>query len=319
MKRGSINLFNEIKTLYHIWNFFNIEKPKIVHLVTIKPYLYGGIISRIANIPCLLTAVSGLGTVFIGKNLKSKLLRKFLYPIYKFAFNHSNQTVVMQNKDDLNILVDWGILNKSKVRIIKGSGVNLNNFTNFNEKEGTPVVCLASRLLHDKGIYEFVNAAKILKERGINAKFKLAGNLDVGNPSSINQQELNKIKNDGYVEILGYQNDIVSLYENSHIICLPSYREGLPKGLIEAAAASRAIVTTDVPGCRDSIIPDKTGLLVPVKNPDKLADAIEFLIENPQTRIAMGKAGRAFAEKEFSIEKVVQAHIDIYMNLLKKI
>lgn len=319
MKRGSINLLYEIKTLYHIWNFFNTEKPEIVHLVTIKPYLYGGLISRLTKVPCLVTAISGLGTLFIGKNFKSKILRKLLYPIFKFAFNHSNQTVITQNKDDLNVLVDWGVLKKSKVRIIKGSGVNLNNFTNFKEKVGITTVCLASRLLRDKGIYEYVEAAKILKARGIKAKFKLAGDLDIGNPTSLNKHELNKIKKNRCVEILGYVKDIPSLYENSHIICLPSYREGLPKGLLEAAAASRAIVTTDVPGCRDSIIPNKTGLLVPVNNSEKLANALQILIENPKNRIAMGKAGRLFAEKEFSIEKIVNSHIEIYSKLVKKI
>ena len=147
----------------------------------------------------------------------------------------------------------------------------------------------------------------------------MAGDLDIGNPTSLNKHELNKIKKNRCVEILGYVKDIPSLYENSHIICLPSYREGLPKGLLEAAAASRAIVTTDVPGCRDSIIPNKTGLLVPVNNSEKLANALQILIENPKNRIAMGKAGRLFAEKEFSIEKIVNSHIEIYSKLVKKI
>ena len=315
---GSINLFKDLKTFYHIWNYFKKVKPDIVHLVTIKPYLYGGIISRIIAVPSLVSAVSGLGTLFVNKNLKSKFLRFLLYPFFKFAFNHVNQKVIIQNEDDLEILVRWGVLNPLKVKLLKGSGVNLENFVNLNEPKGIPVVCFAARLLRDKGVYEFVSAARLLKERGVNVKFYLAGDLDTNNPSGLNLKDLNELRKEGFIEIIGFQNDIPSLYAQSNIICLPSYREGLPKGLIEAAAASRAVVTTDVPGCRDAIIPNKTGLLVPVKNPKKLADALQWLIEHPQKRISMGKAGRKFAEIEFPIKKIVQNHLDIYQNLLNK-
>ncbi len=315
---GSINIFKEFKTLIYIWKFFKKEKPDIVHLVTIKPYLYGGIISRLANVPAVVSAVSGLGTIFISKNLKFKLLRLFLYPVYRLAFNHLNQKVIIQNNDDLKMLVDWGVLNILKAKLFKGSGVMIANFINLNETEGIPTVCFASRFLRDKGIYEFVSAARLLRKRGIKARFCLAGDIDINNPTSLNIEELNNLKKDKDIEILGYQKDIAYLYSQSHIICLPSYREGLPKSLIEAAAASRAVVTTDVPGCREVIIPDKTGLLVPVKDSEKLADALQWLIEHPQERIAMGKAGRKFAENEFPIEKIVQNHLDIYDELLNQ-
>lgn len=313
---GGINLLKDLKTLYYIWNFFKKVKPDIVHLVTIKPYLYGGIISRLIGVPSLVSAVSGLGTLFIGKDLKSRLLRILLYPIYKFAFNHLNQKVIIQNEDDLNVLVNWGVLNPLKVKILKGSGVKLESFTNLNEPDGIPSVCFAARLLRDKGVYEFVSAARLIKERGIQARFFLAGDLDTNNPTGLNLDDLGKLEKEGYVEILGFHKDIPSLYASSNIICLPSYREGLPKGLIEAAAAGRAVVTTDVPGCRDAIIPNKTGLLVPVKDSQKLAKALQWLIQHPQKRIAMGKAGRKFAESEFPIDKIVQNHLDIYQDLL---
>ena len=148
----------------------------------------------------------------------------------------------------------------------------------------------------------------------------LAGNLDPGNLNSLTEEDLDNIKKEKVVEVLGYQNDIPALYARSHIVCLPSYYgEGLPKSLLEAAAASRAIVTTDNPGCREAIIPNKTGLLVPVKDPKKLADAIQWLIENPYERIAMGKAGRKLAKKEFRIQKIVQDHLDIYQELQENI
>ena len=317
MQRGGVNLFYDILTLFNIWNFLREEKPDIAHLVTIKPYLYGGIISRLTKVPSLVSAVSGLGTLFVRNDFKSKFFRLLLYPFYKFAFNHFNQKIIIQNEDDLKVLVNWGVLNSYKVKLLKGSGVKLENFINLDEPDGIPIICFAARLLKDKGVYEYVNAAKLLKERGIHARFLLAGDLDIDNPTGLNLEDLDKIRNEGYVEILGYHKDIPKLYNMSHIICLPSYREGFPKGLVEAAAASRAVVTTDVPGCRHAIIPNKTGLIVPVKDSEKLANAIQWLIEHPKERVAMGKAGRKFAEKEFFIEKIVQHHLDIYENLIK--
>ena len=318
MERGGLSFFKDLKNFFYIWHFFKNEKPDIVHLVTIKPYLYGGIISRLIGIPSLVSAVSGLGTLFVHKNFKSKFIRLLLYPIYRWAFNHSNQKVIVQNEDDAKLLVELGVLNPLKVKLIKGSGVKLANFSKFTEPTGVPVVCFAARLLRDKGIYDYIDAARLLKERGIQARFLLAGDLDIKNPSGINLRELNKIKEKNYIEIIGYKKDIPTLYANSNIVCHPSYREGLPKSLIEAAAASRAVVTTDVPGCRDAIIPNKTGLLVPVNDSQKLADALQWLIENPSKRIEMGKEGRRFAEREFAIEKVVRCHLDIYKDLINE-
>ena len=317
MKRGSLNLFYNFITILKIWNFFKKENPDIAHLVTIKPYLYGGIISRFISVPCLVSAVSGLGTLFISDNLKTKVLLFFLYPIFKFAFNHKNQKVIVQNKDDLKLLEDWGVLKSEKVKLVKGSGVKLEDFVNLEEPDGITTICLACRLLKDKGVFEFVNAARKLREKGINAKFLLAGDLDIGNPESLNEHDLNIIKEEGYVEILGHYDDIPKLYHRSHIVCLPSYREGLPKSLIEAAAAGRAVVTTDVPGCRDALIPNVTGLVVPVKNSGKLANALEWLIEHPKERVSMGRAGRELAEKEFFVEKIVKNHLEIYRDLIK--
>lgn len=317
MERGGKNIFKDLKTIYKIWTLFSSEKPDIVHAITIKPYLYGGIVSRFTRIPSFISAVSGLGTIFIHNTFKSKLLRFLLYPFYSFAFNHPNQTVIVQNIEDAKLLSNWGILDSNKVKLIKGSGVNLDNFTNLEEKNSIPIVCFASRLLADKGIYEFIGAARILKNRNIQAQFYLAGNLDLKNSSSISDEDLSKIKEEGCVEFIGFQDNIPDLFSKCHIICLPSYREGLPKILIEAAAAARPVVTTDVPGCRDAIEPDVTGLLVPVMDKESLADALENLIVNPQRRRAMGKAGRLLAEREFKLQYIIDAHLKIYKDLCK--
>ena len=318
MYRGGINLFKDLKTCFHIWKFFKKEKPDIVHLIANKPYLYGGIISRILRVPSLLSAISGLGTLFISKDLKIRFLRFILYPIYKLTFNHINQKVIIQHECDLKVVVKWGVLNSSKIKLLKGSGVKIENFIHLDEPGGIPIICFAARLLRDKGVYEFISASQLLKKRGIKVRFFLAGDLDTNNPTGLNVDDLKKLKDESSIEVLGYQKDIPTLYSKSHIICLPSYREGLPKSLIEAAAASRVIVTTDVPGCRDAIIPEKTGLLVPIKDPLKLADALQWLIEHPKERVAMGQAGRKFAEKEFTIEKIVKNHLEIYKELISK-
>ncbi len=315
INRGSLNFFKDFQSLFFIWRFLKKEKPDILHLVTIKPYLYGGVIARLVGIPSLVTAVSGLGTLFVHQNLKSKFFRSLVYPLFLLAFNHSNQIVITQNQEDTNLLVRWGVLNKDKVRLLKGSGVQLNKFINLKEVAGIPVICFASRLLIDKGVYEFIEAAKIIKNRGIHARFLLAGDLDSQNPTAIIMDDLEKIKKDSSVDIIGFHEDIPSLYSKSHIICLPSYREGFPKALMEAAAAGRAVITTDVPGCRDAIIPNKTGLLIPVKDSEALANAIEILIKNIEKRKAMGKAGRVLAEKEFKIENIVEEHLRIYSDL----
>ena len=317
IQRGGTNFLHDIRSIYSIWKLFRKVRPDILHLVTIKPYLYGGIIARLTNIKCVVSAVSGLGSLFIHKNFKSKLIRLFLYPIYKFALNHRNQFVIVQNKEDSNTLVRWGVLKPKKIKLIKGSGVKIEEFTQLNETDGIPTVCFAARLLKDKGVYEFVLAAELLKKKGIIAKFILAGDVDKKNPSSLSLNDLSKLKENKNIEVLGHLQNIKELYRESHIVCLPSYREGLPKSLIEAAAANRAIVTTDVPGCRDAIIPNVTGLLVPSNDSKKLADAIEWLILNPKERILMGKAGRKLAISEFNIDKVIKKHLLIYDELLK--
>jgi len=319
MTRGGTNFFEEVKTIHSIWQLFKKERPKIVHLITIKPYLYGGIIARLTNVPVVVSAIAGLGTLFIQQDLKTRFLRSMLYPLYRLAFGHSNQRLIVQNKSDKKTLISWGVTNSKKFFLIKGSGVNLDNFNQLEEAVSLPTICFAGRLIKEKGIYEFVSAARYLIKKGIKARFWIAGDMDLKNPSGLTKKQIKQISGNKNIRLLGYQKNIPNLFSKSHIICLPSYREGLPKVLIEAAAACRAVVTTNIPGCRDAVVPNKTGLLVPVKNPQKLAEAIEWLIENPQKRIAMGKAGRKLAEQEFTIEKTIQSHLKLYEELVFKI
>jgi len=316
LARSSTHLLNEVRGFFSVFYLLWRVKPKILHLITIKPVLYGGISSRFLRISSVVCAVSGLGYVFTASGRKAAFMRKLVAFLYRLAFGKDNLRVIFQNPDDRDVLLNAGALDVSKVRMIRGSGVDLGQYQALPEPEGLPVVCMAARLLRDKGVQEYVEAVRLLHKRGVRAVFKLAGDVDPGNPTSITADDLSAWKQEGLLDVLGYRSDVAELFAASHLVVLPSYREGLPKVLIEAAACGRAVVTTDVPGCRDAIEPDVTGLLVPVKDVTALADAIQRLIEDEALRKRMGAAGRLLAEREFAIENVVQHHLDIYAELV---
>lgn len=309
---------NPLKELFSVWKIFKIfqkVRPHIVHLVTIKPVLYGGLAARFAGIDAVVAAVSGLGTVFMSQSGFARLRKSLIAFLYRLAFRQKKLAVIFQNPDDRQVLLEIGALTMDRSRLIRGSGVNLKDYAYLPEQAGRSVVVMAARLLKDKGVYEFLMAARVLRQRGIDACFRLIGAPDPGNPSSVEQLHLDAWAAEGIVELLGHRSDIAEQYAAATIVCLPSYREGLPKSLIEAAACGRAVVTTNVPGCRDAIEPDVTGLLVPVRDPLALADAIQRLIDDPTLRQKMGRAGRELAEREFAIENVVRRHLDIYREL----
>lgn len=319
MSRKGKNPFSELVVIFALAKLFKRINPDLVHLVTIKPYLYGGIAARLAGVPSVVSAVAGLGILFSQDTLKARVLRYFLYPMYRLAFGHKNQTAIFQNTHDRDLLVDWGVLNKHKSVLIRGAGADLKQYQFVEEPQGTPVISFAARLLIDKGVVEFVEASRLLQERGIAAEFWLIGDPDPGNANTVTREQLVAWESEGLVTCLGHRSDIPALFSQSNIVSLPSfYGEGLPKVLIEAAACGRAVVTTDHPGCRDAIESGVTGILVPIKDAVALADALEYLIQNPDARKAMGQAGRDLAEQEFAIEKIVDAHIVIYQNLLNK-
>jgi len=316
--RKGMNPFGAVWVIWQLFKLFTKLQPDILHTVTIKPYLYGGIAAKMAKVPSVVSAVAGLGVVFISTGFKALLIRAVLYPLYKFAFSQKNHFVIFQNSDDAVFMIDWVALHPSKVCLIRGSGVDLNAYQYSPEPTGKLVITFVGRLLADKGIREFIDASKIFHSNGAKVNFWIVGDLDEGNPSSISKTEMESWNELSNVTLFGFQKNIASLYNKSNIACLPSYREGLPRSLVEAAACGRAVVTTDVPGCRDAIETNITGLLVPIKNAAALVDAIEYLIENSEVRKGMGAAGRALAEKEFAIEKIVNEHMKIYLQLLDK-
>lgn len=315
LSRSGKNPCREVLSFFSIYKLFRRVRPDIVHLVTIKPVLYGGIAARLAGVSGVVSAVSGLGFVFIAQGLKAAIVRFLIKGLYRLSFGKANLKVIFQNPDDRDALLALGALDSSKVEMIRGSGVDLREYPCVAEPEGQPVVCMAARLLKDKGVFEFVEAVRLLRQRGVDADFWLIGDPDPGNPASVSQDDLQGWREEGVVKVLGYRKDIAALFSAAHIVVLPSYREGLPKVLVEAAACGRAVITTDVPGCRDAIDADVSGLLVPVQDSLRLADSIQRLIEDLPLRQSMGAAGRDLAEREFTIEQVARAHLDIYQQL----
>lgn len=315
--RSGRNIFKELFSVVGLYRELRQIKPDLVHLVTIKPVLYGGIAARMAKIPGVVSAISGLGFLFVKRKgwLNRTLMTGVLF-LYRFAMAHPNQKIIFQNPMDRKVLIDACGISESKVRMIRGSGVDLNEYPFFVEEKGTPVVIMASRLLYDKGVCEFVEAARILSSTGVKARFQLVGEPDSGNPASVTVEQFKTWQEEGIVECLGFCEDIAGLFSHAHIVVLPSYYgEGLPKVLIEAAACGRAVITTDMPGCRDAIEPDVTGVLVPARDEIKLAEAIERLVIESDLRRQMGQEGRKLAEREFGIEKVVSAHLNVYRDL----
>lgn len=317
LNRSGQQLWAEMKTFMEIKRLFKSLKPDIVHLVTIKPVIYGSIAARLQKVPSVVAAVSGLGTVFLADSMLGRLRRKLVLAMYRLGFRHPNLRVIFQNNDDSGVLESTKALKNNQSRLVRGAGVDLFKCEFKEEPEGTPIVVMAARLLKDKGIHEFVEASDILAQRGVAVTFRVLGDVDPHNSSSISRALLDHWKKTTGVEFLGYSEEIAEQYAQANIVCLPSYREGLSKSLLEGAACGRALVTTDVPGCRDALEAGKTGILVPLKDPVALADAIQELAENPALRRSMGKAGRALAEREFSTEKIVAQHLAIYRELCR--
>lgn len=312
MSRSGIYLLSEFKSIYSIFSVIREVKPNIVHAITIKPVVYSSIICKFLKIQKRVFSISGLGYVFIDESFKVKILRKIISRLYKFGLNNSSSTVIFQNSTDMQSFIELNIVKSSSACLIRGSGVDLSVYSYSPIEGDVPSVMFLARLLKDKGVIEFCEAVKSLKRKYPSVDFVLVGDLDPENPNSMSAEELYGYVRNGTVRHVGYRKDIPQVISSSTIMVLPSYREGLPKSLIEAAACGRAVVTTDVPGCRDAIVPNVTGLLVAVKSTFELEFAIEDLILNPKKTIEMGRKGRKFAEKFFSIEDVIEKHLDIY-------
>ena len=313
LSRSGANVLRELKSFWQLLRLVLQIKPNILHLVTIKPIIFGGIIASLTRTQGVVYAISGLGSVFISSN---RYIKTIVIAMYRIALRHPNKCIIVQNRFDKAFLLKNRIASPHSIVLIPGSGIDLDIYKFQPERNSIPVVTFASRLLKEKGLIEFIEAASIVLKRVDSIQFWIAGEPDKGNPSSIEFDEIRKLIKNKEVKIIGYKPDIRETFYKSSVIVLPSYREGLPKTLIEAAACGRSIVTTDVPGCRDAVIPNKTALLVPSHSITDLADAIEKLIKDHELRKVMGIAGRQLAEKKFDISTVTLAHLQIYKKVL---
>jgi glycosyltransferase involved in cell wall biosynthesis len=317
MSRSGVNVFSEIAAWFAIVRVMRKLKPDVVHLVTLKPVLYGGVAARIAGVRGVVAAISGLGHVFVATGWRARALRRVVILVYRIALGSEHVKVIFQNPSDRDLLMQADVVTSDQIEMIRGSGVDLTEYAPAPEPPGVPIVIFAARLLKPKGVHEFVEAAELLRARGVQARFQLVGGPDPGNPTSVSPEQLRQWQEQGHVEVLGFRSDVAALFAGAAIVTLPSYYgEGLPKVLVEAAACSRPVITTDMPGCRDAIEPGKSGILIPPRNVAALADAIVELLADPERRRRMGAAGRELAEREYSIEGVVAKHLAIYQSVL---
>lgn len=319
MERRSLNPLNETRLLLHIARLLRTEQAAIIHGFTIKPAIYAGIAGRLAGVKGRVSAVAGLGFVFISDSLKARLLRPVVRTLAWIAFGGRRARLIVQNPDDHAAFVGSGLAPPDRTHIIPGSGVDLTRFqiSTRTRAPGEPLkVLLAARMLWDKGLAEFVQAARVLKAQGRDIRFLLAGQPDPGNPAACAPEDLAGWTAEGVVEHLGHVEDMPGLLAEVDVVVLPSYREGLPKTLIEAAGCALPLVTTDVPGCREVVTHEQDGLLVAVREHKGLVEAIARLDDDPDLRRRLGMAAREKALRLFDVEIVIRRTLDVYRELL---
>ena len=310
-----MNFLAELGSIFSIWRVLARERPDLVHMVAVKPVLYGGLAARAAGTPAAIGTFTGLGYLYVSRGALSGMRRWLVERLLTLALGHPRMKVIFQNPDDQATLVGRGVVAAEKTLLIRGSGVDIDRFTPAPEPGGLPIVILASRMLKDKGVLEFVGAARILRQRGVQVRLALVGDPDPGNPTSLLREELEFLVAEGTLEWWGFRKDMVKVLQEASVVCLPSYTEGVPKVLIEAASCGRAIIASDIPGCRVIVDSGKNGLLVPVRSVQPLAQAIESLVLDPARRQAMGRAGREKVRSGFSLEYVNQATVSVYADL----
>ncbi|MPQ46464.1 glycosyltransferase [Marinifilum sp. N1E240] len=312
LQRSGTNPFNELRTFVSIFKLILKHKPDVVHNVALKTCCYGGIATRFLRNCITINAVSGLGYVFTTDKVTFK--QRIFSRILRFGFHNKTKTI-FQNPDDLKVFNDMGILNnKSAVCLIKGSGVDISNTYKYMSpiSKDYLTVLFPARMLYTKGVEEFCLAAKKVREHTSDVRFILVGDNDSQNRSSVSSRQLRDWERDCGVEWKGYNSDMISEYIKADIVVLPSYREGLPKSLIEACAIGRPIVTTNAPGCKECVGEGVNGYLIPMKNVDLLAKRILQLLMDSTLRESMGLSSRKLAERDFSINTVIDKTIGLY-------
>lgn len=320
MVRRSLNPLRELALVQWLRRLIAREQVDLVHGFTIKCAVYGGIAARLEGKPARVNAVAGLGYVFISNAPRALVLRPVIRSLFRYALGGERARLILQNPDDVQMFTSARLAKPDVVRLIPGSGVDCSRFTPASDAasatSGRFRVVLPARLLWDKGLAEYVEAARLLRARGLPIDFLLAGEPDPGNPAAVPDAAIRGWVDEGLVDWLGQVRDMPGLFRSVDCVVLPSYREGLPKGLIEAAACALPLVTTDVPGCREVVTDGQDGLLVPVKNGPALAEAIAKLQADPALCRRLGEAARRKALVEFEEGSVVARTLGVYRELL---
>jgi glycosyltransferase involved in cell wall biosynthesis len=315
LSRRGTNPFLELLDLYKIWQVYRHEKPDIVHHFTIKCVLYGSSAARLAGISNIINSIEGLGYIFIAQGKRVNMLRQLVLFWYRMILKDTR--VVFLNQDDQAFFLKEHLVNAQNGALIPGSGVDIDRFSPQRREDGRdPLVVLAGRMLFDKGVAEYVEAARLLKQAGVRGRFALVGNVDSGNPAAISLETIESWQREGLIEWWGWRSDMEEVYHQASIVCLPSYREGLPKMLIEAGACGLPLVVTDIPGCREVVEDGKNGFLVPPRDSLALANALQKLLETPELRRQMGAHSRHLVLERFASTTVNQRILGVYQEVL---
>ena len=320
MERRSLNPVREIGLLLWLYRLLRRERPDVVHSFTIKCVVYGALAAQLTG-AARVNAVAGMGYLFIGDSLRARLLRPFVRRLMRLAVGGEKTRLVLQNPDDVDLFLRGGLASREGIRLIAGSGVDCSRFLppKADRAEGAPLrVLLAARMLWDKGVQEFVDAGRLLREQGRAVNFILAGTPDAGNPAAIPEEILAGWHRSGEVEWLGHVDDMPALLASADVVVLPSYREGLPKSLIEAAACARPLVATDVPGCREVITDGVDGLLVSARQSTALAVAVARLQDDRDLARRLGEAARSKALTEFDERIVIEKTLAVYREVMSE-
>ena len=314
--RTGLAPWQDASMLVDIFDVVRRVKPTIMHCVTVKAVCYGGIVARALRVPGFVAAVTGLGQFLGGSDKKMRLAKALALPVFRTALAHPNTRVIFQNQDDLAEFVRQKLLRIENTVLIRGSGVDPRQYRAIPEPSGRPIILLSGRLIWAKGIGEFVAAARCLRAAGLDARFVIVGEPPAQNRDAVPVEILKAWHAEGCIEWWGYRRNMAKVYAQSNVVCLPSvYREGVPKALIEAASCGRALISTDMPGCRDICRHGINGLLVPPNDLPALVAALATLVADDGRRRQMGIAGRGMVEAQFSLSHVLQRTLDVYRNL----
>jgi len=302
LDRTGMNLFHDIRSLIQLIGLFKKIKPDVFLGYTIKPVIYGSFAARISDVPGIFSMITGLGYAFSNTGIKNRVTGFIAQQLYGLALSF-NRNVFFQNPDDMNLFKAKGLLKgKDKAVLINGSGIDLEVYRSAPYPEKFTLLLIA-RLIKDKGIFEYIEAARIIREKFPEVRFNLVGFIDK-NPSAISEYDLQNWVKNGTIKYLGRLSDVRPAIADSSVYILPSYREGTPRSVLEAMAMSRPVITTDTPGCRETVVDGENGFLIPVKNVQKLVEAIEYFINNPADIESMGKVSRQMAEEKYDVHKV---------------